>query len=145
MSEPKVNPKRNSIFTIIIILLVFLGVILFVFYLMVFPPGFIITSTPTFIPSPTFTEISATNTRYPTKTPENTRTPIPPPTRRPTATLDISLLTPPSPMATMPRVKQIPLSGYRYPTAICNDGSYSYSLSRSGTCSHHGGVFAWFK
>jgi hypothetical protein len=29
------------------------------------------------------------------------------------------------------------------PTAICNDGTYSYSQTRSGTCSHHGGVRQW--
>lgn len=29
------------------------------------------------------------------------------------------------------------------PTAICADGTYSYSQSRSGTCSHHGGVRTW--
>lgn len=28
-------------------------------------------------------------------------------------------------------------------TAECHDGSYSFSQSRSGTCSHHGGVAAW--
>lgn len=28
-------------------------------------------------------------------------------------------------------------------TAICRDGSYSYSRSRRGTCSHHGGVAQW--
>jgi hypothetical protein len=28
-------------------------------------------------------------------------------------------------------------------TAICNDGSYSYSQNASGTCSWHGGVQAW--
>lgn len=28
-------------------------------------------------------------------------------------------------------------------TAICRDGSYSYSRSRRGTCSHHGGVSQW--
>lgn len=28
-------------------------------------------------------------------------------------------------------------------TAICGDGSYSYSQSRRGTCSHHGGVARW--
>lgn len=28
-------------------------------------------------------------------------------------------------------------------TAQCNDGSYSYSAHRSGTCSHHGGVATW--
>src|SRR4051812_27623885 len=28
-------------------------------------------------------------------------------------------------------------------TARCNDGTYSHSRHRSGTCSHHGGVAAW--
>jgi opacity protein-like surface antigen len=30
------------------------------------------------------------------------------------------------------------------PTAQCNDGTYSYSQSRSGTCSYHGGVAVWY-
>ena len=29
------------------------------------------------------------------------------------------------------------------PTAICMDGTYSYSQTRSGTCSYHGGVMTW--
>src|SRR5947209_8699408 len=28
-------------------------------------------------------------------------------------------------------------------TAQCRDGSYSFSTSRRGTCSHHGGVVKW--
>ncbi|MGW4401608.1 DUF3761 domain-containing protein [Amycolatopsis nivea] len=28
-------------------------------------------------------------------------------------------------------------------TAQCDDGTYSYSQHRSGTCSHHGGVKQW--
>jgi hypothetical protein len=28
-------------------------------------------------------------------------------------------------------------------TAECRDGTYSFSQSRSGTCSHHGGVSSW--
>jgi uncharacterized protein DUF3761 len=28
-------------------------------------------------------------------------------------------------------------------TAQCRDGSYSFSRSRQGTCSHHGGVAKW--
>ena len=28
-------------------------------------------------------------------------------------------------------------------TARCRDGTYSFSRSRRGTCSHHGGVAAW--
>lgn len=29
-------------------------------------------------------------------------------------------------------------------SAKCNDGSYSFSASRRGTCSHHGGVAVWY-
>jgi uncharacterized protein YgiM (DUF1202 family) len=28
-------------------------------------------------------------------------------------------------------------------TAVCRDGTYSFSRSRRGTCSHHGGVKRW--
>jgi len=28
-------------------------------------------------------------------------------------------------------------------SAVCGDGSYSFSQHRSGTCSHHGGVARW--
>lgn len=30
-------------------------------------------------------------------------------------------------------------------SAQCRDGSYSFSQSRSGTCSRHGGVRSWLK
>ncbi len=30
-------------------------------------------------------------------------------------------------------------------TAVCRDGTYSYSQHRQGTCSHHGGVDNWLK
>ena len=30
-------------------------------------------------------------------------------------------------------------------TALCRDGTYSFSKSRRGTCSHHGGVARWLK
>lgn len=29
-------------------------------------------------------------------------------------------------------------------SARCSDGTYSFSQSRSGTCSHHGGVSRWY-
>src|SRR5438309_11555177 len=29
-------------------------------------------------------------------------------------------------------------------TALCRDGTYSFSKHHSGTCSHHGGVAMWF-
>jgi hypothetical protein len=28
-------------------------------------------------------------------------------------------------------------------SAVCVDGTYSYSVNDSGTCSHHGGVYNW--
>ncbi|MHB1325165.1 MAG: Ig-like domain-containing protein [Thermoleophilia bacterium] len=31
------------------------------------------------------------------------------------------------------------------PTALCNDGTYSYSQHRRGTCSYHGGVGQWLR
>lgn len=30
-------------------------------------------------------------------------------------------------------------------TALCRDGTYSFSRSRRGTCSHHGGVAHWIR
>ncbi|MFV0398885.1 MAG: DUF3761 domain-containing protein [Bacteroidales bacterium] len=30
-------------------------------------------------------------------------------------------------------------------TALCRDGTYSFSKNRRGTCSHHGGVARWLK
>jgi len=43
----------------------------------------------------------------------------------------------------IPKPTQKPYSSYT-PTAICNDGSYSYSANASGTCSKHGGVSSWY-
>lgn len=45
-----------------------------------------------------------------------------------------------------PTVGNEPLPPPSYPpgaTAICNDGTYSSSQHRSGTCSHHSGVRQW--
>jgi hypothetical protein len=36
---------------------------------------------------------------------------------------------------------EVPTTGG--PSAICNDGTTSYSQHRQGTCSHHGGVAQW--
>jgi uncharacterized protein DUF3761 len=30
-------------------------------------------------------------------------------------------------------------------TAVCRDGTYSFSENRRGTCSHHGGVAKWLQ
>jgi endonuclease YncB( thermonuclease family) len=35
--------------------------------------------------------------------------------------------------------------GYGTPLARCNDGTLSYSQTRRGTCSHHGGVRYWLR
>lgn len=43
-------------------------------------------------------------------------------------------------------VPQQPVPGGGVPpgaTAVCDDGSYSFSTHRSGTCSGHGGVGQW--
>ncbi|MBU6415112.1 DUF3761 domain-containing protein [Patescibacteria group bacterium] len=37
----------------------------------------------------------------------------------------------------------IPTSNPAGATAQCKDGTFSFSQSRSGTCSHHGGVSQW--
>jgi hypothetical protein len=37
-----------------------------------------------------------------------------------------------------------PSSNPQGATARCFDGTYSYSLHRQGTCSHHGGAEEWF-
>ena len=31
-----------------------------------------------------------------------------------------------------------------HPTALCNDGTVSFSATRQGTCSHHRGVRTWY-
>jgi hypothetical protein len=56
------------------------------------------------------------------------------PSRTPAAT---SRTTAPEPQA---QPKRLPPAGA---TAECNDGTYSFSSSRRGTCSHHGGVKRW--
>jgi hypothetical protein len=51
----------------------------------------------------------------------------PPPTAKPT------------PRPTLPPTNQVG------PTALCRDGTYSYSANHSGTCSWHGGVAVWYR
>jgi len=43
----------------------------------------------------------------------------------------------------VPSPTQSPAGPPKGATAQCNDGSYSFSRHRSGTCSHHGGVRRW--
>ncbi|NOZ00236.1 MAG: DUF3761 domain-containing protein [Chloroflexi bacterium] len=95
-------------------------------------PTFTPTLTPSTTPTPTYTLTptitltpsltnTPTNTSTPTLTPTPTNSRIPTPSKTLTATED--------PM--------------KYVTAICRDGTYSYSTHRQGTCSHHGGVKEW--
>jgi hypothetical protein len=51
----------------------------------------------------------------------------------------------PSPASASPAPPADPYATLRAQgvSAICNDGTYSYSRHRSGTCSHHGGVRVW--
>ncbi len=90
-----------------------------------------ITETPTITMTPTVTETptrTSTSTATPTVTKTATGTPAPTSTRLPTATE--SYISPGS------------SSGA---TALCNDGTLSYSATHQGTCSHHGGVAVWYK
>jgi hypothetical protein len=51
---------------------------------------------------------------------------------------------PAAPKTTHAKPKKKPAPSYPAgATAVCNDGTLSYSKHRSGTCSHHGGVATW--
>ena len=74
--------------------------------------------------------ISATNTDTTTyNAPPTTSTTTPPPAPVP----------PPAPAPII--TPTIPTGA----TAKCVDGTYSYSQTHSGTCSHHGGVSVWYR
>ena len=52
------------------------------------------------------------------------------------------------PILRLPTIAPVPADPYAAAkaagaTAICADGTWSYSAHRSGTCSHHGGVHWW--
>lgn len=116
--------------------------------------------TPTYTPTPRVEaarDIQATATVTPFATPTTTATPTVAPT--PTQVISTPTATPVSKIPT-----QAPLSNDNYYTntagnqvhspaysntvpigasAQCGDGTYSFSQSRRGTCSHHGGVASW--
>ncbi len=70
-----------------------------------------------------------------TALPPPTPTPFPTPTLAPT----------PTPANTqVPNVNE-PSTHPAGATAICNDGTYSFSANRRGTCSRHGGVRQWLR
>lgn len=89
-----------------------------------FTPTISETPTITYTPTITFTA-TITSTPSKTSTPTKTRTPIP------SRTLVVIITSIPQ--------NNIPQGV----TAICEDGSHSYSEHRQGTCSHHGGVKQW--
>jgi Protein of unknown function (DUF3761) len=107
----------------------------------------ILASIPTKTTSPTATPTLA-NTATPTYTPPSTITDTATITFSPTATY-----TPPVPATHEPTRTPLPgftpvpllptLDPLQGVTAICNDGTYSYSQHSRGTCSHHGGVKQW--
>lgn len=78
-------------------------------------------------------------TPIPVQTPTSAQTYVPAPT---------PVYVPPATTYTPPTTtqSQSPIQSSSVPagaTAICKDGSYSFSTSHSGTCSHHGGVVNW--
>lgn len=84
------------------------------------------TPTPTTPTAPTTTQVVTTTTSSPAPAPL-------PVTATPTTTVAVTTTTP-APAASGPPAGA---------TAVCRDGTYSYSQHRSGTCSSHGGVATW--
>jgi Protein of unknown function (DUF3761) len=99
----------------------------------------IIAAIPTITMTPTVT-VTPTVTTTPTPTITFTATLIPSVTVTYTVTNSPTL----SPRLAINSIIQLPTDDpLQQVTAICNDGTYSYSLHRRGTCSHHGGVREW--
>lgn len=97
-------------------------------------PTITFTPTNTATITPTFTAtLTPTITNTPTITLTPTRTTRPTDTRMPTTTTGVIIGGGSSGDTTIPEGV----------TAICKDGTYSYSQHRSGTCSGHGGVAQW--
>lgn len=103
--------------------------------------------------------VAATVTAVPTSTPIPTATNIPIPTQKP-----VYIAPTATPTAIPVTTQSEGLSNDNYYTnvdgnqvhspaysdsvpagasAICGDGTYSFSQNRRGTCSHHGGVAQW--
>lgn len=117
---------RNTLIILALVILVPCVALGFICRVAVDQPG---TSTPTKTPTEASTSIPIkTSTVVPTRTPHPTGTDFVTPTVTPTVRA-----------TAVPKVRTHPLGA----TARCKDGTYSYSSTRSGTCSHHGGVSAW--
>ncbi|WP_051468562.1 DUF3761 domain-containing protein [Actinomadura oligospora] len=91
--------------------------------------------------SPSATSPTGSPSRTVTTTPPRKR-PSSPPTPRP-STSPVHRPKPSTPSPQRPSAKP---KTPRFPsgaTAICRDGTFSFSQHRRGTCSHHGGVARW--
>jgi len=97
-------------------------------------PASMPTATP--LPSPTPTAApTPTSTATPTPTPTATPTAVPPPPAQAPP--------PPAPPPPAPAADPYPAATAAGATAVCADGTWSFSAHRSGTCSGHGGVHWW--
>jgi outer membrane biosynthesis protein TonB len=103
------------------------------------------TAEPTSTPAPT-----ADPTPTPTPAPTLAATPAPPPAVAPAAAPVAAVpapaprvAPPPPPVAQPPAADPYAPATAAGASAVCADGTWSYSKSRSGTCSHHGGVHWW--
>ncbi|SRR6266516_867613 len=101
------------------------------------------------------TSVVAPVTDTPTQTPEPTDAPTEPPTITVLPTRPQIIYSEPTDIYTLPTATPLPAnpqSGGQQTTqqqqcagatALCNDGTCSYSAHAQGTCSHHGGVAQW--
>jgi Protein of unknown function (DUF3761) len=96
------------------------------------------TSKPTAIPQPS---PSASPTSKPTPVP--TAAPTAVPTALPPAAPPAAVPAPPAPPAPAPPADPYAAATAAGASAVCADGTWSFSANRSGTCSHHGGVHWW--
>lgn len=89
-------------------------------------------------PTPARTVAPPPATTQPPRPPATTQPPPPAPATtqppRPPATTQAPVEAPPAPLPSGPPAGA---------TALCNDGTYSFSQHHQGTCSHHGGVAQW--
>jgi hypothetical protein len=109
------------------------------------PPVTQATSTP--LPSESAAATRFIATPAPTETPAPTPVPTPAPTPRPTPT---PARPAPTDAPATPARTQAPAPSDPYAaataagaSAVCADGTYSFSAHRGGTCSSHGGVHWW--
>lgn len=98
-------------------------------------------------PSPTIVA-TPTPTVTPTPSPTPTPTPTPQPTIQPAtqSNTDSGLSNDNTYVNSNGNTVHSPAYSNTTPsgaTAICGDGTYSFSQHRQGTCSHHGGVTQW--